>query len=410
MRLLSTTRYGRFEIGRAPYSLQREGSGDINSNLQLSSLVTPGNYSIEISQTRFQLPFFLPIGSSTCFPFLWNLLLVPNVNAPYIPSVSPPAGIYLSPQAPLELDFTFSTNVFAGGSLVTNAVPFSRAFYLYPIDDLNTKIYASMASQEASNSYMWHITFPPQFVTKKTYKLGFVSGILTNQNGDAIQLVSIHTFTMIDTTCNERGTFDSGYCFCARGYGGDECTTCAAGFVNTNTTGGLACVKQTGRFCLEDSCGCVPNKSPCVPIGTCDDSSGQIKCSCPSNYGGSYCDQCATGYTDYTRECVKSSCPVCVHGACDTNSQKCICNGHFGGADCSDCANGWSGSDCTQQVPNGRSSNGGDIVQSSALTAITVICIIVAITVLIGTVGLLLYKKFFSPRKYSQLELSEIEE
>jgi len=271
-------------------------------------------------------------------------------------------------------------------------------------------LFASTAIKEETNQDTWHLIFPPSFTTKKIYKLGMVNGILTNQNGDPIQLISSHTYSMIDTSCNGKGDFDRKYCFCFDGYAGDECTTCAFGFKNVDTNG-LNCVKQTGKLCLENSCGCQPNTSPCVPIGICDDSKGQINCTCPRNYGGLTCNQCATGYTNYNKGCIKvnNGCPNCTHGYCDLNLQACVCNDHFSGRTCDECANGWSGNDCSQEVPTTSSGEIG-AVQSVALTAITVACIIIAILVLVGTIGLLMYKKFFSPRKYSQLELSEMEE
>jgi len=238
-----------------------------------------------------------------------------------------------------------------------------------------------------------------------------VPNVLTNQNGQAVQLLSTHMFTMIDVTCNRKGVFDQKYCFCNDGYAGDECTTCAVGFINTDTTGGLNCVKQTGKLCLETSCGCQPNTSPCIPIGQCDDSSGQIKCTCPHNYDGATCGQCAVGYTDYFKGCVKVNnvCPNCSHGICDSESKICVCNPHFTGRTCGECDNGWAGDDCSKQVPISKPSD-DTAVQSPVLTAITVICIILAILILVGTIGLLMYRKFFSPRRYAQLELSELDE
>ena len=359
----------RYGIGRGSFTLQQNPSGNTDTNLLLSYTIQPGIYYIVISQPRFQLPILATIGTTRCFPFIWDLQIIPNTDIPYIPSVSPPAGSYLSPLDQLEIDITFSNAIYSGGSPVISSGPLTRAFYLYEINSPSIKIFAAAASPETSEN-TWHIIFSPtNFVTKKTYKLGLVNGVLTDQNGVAVQLLTTHTYTMIDTTCNSKGTFDRGYCFCKDGYAGDECTTCDIGFVNVDTTGGLNCAKQSGHLCLESSCGCKPNTSPCVKLGSCDDSTGKIVCSCYDHYGGPTCTQCAAGYTDFNRGCVKipSGCPNCTHGNCDIASLTCICDLHYRGKTCDECNDGWTGSDCSQEVQTNK-----PISSSVGLTSFTV--------------------------------------
>jgi len=282
---------------------------------------------------------------------------------------------------------------------------------LFDINNPSTRIFAGGSYQETLSN-TWHLIFPAANLgTKKTYRLGLVDGILKNQNGNNVQLLTTHIYTMIDTSCNSKGTFDRGYCFCQDGYAGDECTTCDVGFTNVDTNGGLTCVKQAGRLCLENSCSCKPNTSPCVKLGACDDSSGKIVCTCYGHYYGPTCNQCATGYQDFNKGCIKipSGCPNCTHGNCDlSGSNLCICDPHYKGKICDECNDGWSGNDCSQPVQTNKPS--GSASQSAGLTALTVICIVIALAVIATTVGFLIYKKFFGPRRYAQLELAELDD
>jgi len=224
-----------------------------------------------------------------------------------------------------------------------------------------------------------------------------------------VQLISTNLYSMIDTTCNNKGAFDRGYCFCNIGYAGEECTTCDVGYKNTASGGQLVCQKQIDSLCVDNSCGCVPGKTPCEPLGQCDSSTGHIVCKCFGHYAGSDCSSCADGYSDWKAGCtpVQEGCPTCQHGSCSAGVKICTCDPRYKGRTCDECADGWSGADCSNAVSQPSS---GGVVKSAALTAVTVVSIIFAIGMVLATSALLLYRKFFKPTKYSQLELSTLDD
>ncbi len=91
-------------------------------------------------------------------------------------------------------------------------------------------------------------------------------------------------------TCNEGvggGTCDDStgvaVCTCNEGYTGATCEGCASGYVDTDGV----CLPLT---CGDDSC----NESN--DGGTCDDTTGQVLCTCNTGYLGPNCLQCAAGY------------------------------------------------------------------------------------------------------------------
>jgi len=87
----------------------------------------------------------------------------------------------------------------------------------------------------------------------------------------------------------------------------------------------------------------------------------------------------------------------------------CKCDERYKGSVCDECADGWSGADCSDQVvapPHGVT----PISKSGALTAITILSIIVACAMILGTAIFLLYRRFGQTRNYGQLELSDIDE
>jgi hypothetical protein len=400
----------RYEMGKASFKMQAAQSGDTNAGLLLSGTFYSGTYYLQILQNNVQVPLVANIDQPRCYPFIYDLQIVPNNDMPYIPTISPAAGHLLSPQDPLELEVTFSTRVYSSGVPVTNDDPFKRSLYLFDTVNPSAKIYASSAYPETVGN-TWHLVFPAQFTSRKSYKLGLDSGILTNSFGDAVILISTNIYSMIDTSCNGLGTFDRGYCFCNMGYAGEECTTCDVGYKNTATGGQLVCQKQIDNLCVLSSCGCAPGKTPCEPLGQCDSSSGQIVCQCFGHYAGPDCSSCAPGYADWKAGCtpVPQGCPTCQHGTCNEGSKICTCDAHYKGRTCDECDDGWSGTDCSTEVNTPKPTPTG-AVKSAALTAVTVISITITVGMILGTLALLIYRKFFKPTKYSQLELSTLED
>ncbi|MFT3922993.1 MAG: calcium-binding EGF-like domain-containing protein [Myxococcales bacterium] len=140
--------------------------------------------------------------------------------------------------------------------------------------------------------------------------------------------------------CGGHGSCDDRYgaveCVCGTGFGGSRCEVCASGYhvegtscvidpdCRANTCGGLGpcansgagpvcscqapatgahCEACTAGFHPVISGGCAANEvcSPdsCHGHGTCDDTSGIVRCDCSTGYRGASCQECAAGYTPF---------------------------------------------------------------------------------------------------------------
>jgi hypothetical protein len=149
-------------------------------------------------------------------------------------------------------------------------------------------------------------------------------------------------------SCGPHGTCDDSsgeiVCECEAGYAGETCEECAAGY------------HEQGDQCLADT-ECLPNT--CDQHGTCDDSSGQIICTCDTGYTGPHCDLCASGYhPDNLGNCVvNESCrpETCNHhGDCDDSDGEilCTCDEGYTGDYCSWCADGYHDDGTGQCLPD----------------------------------------------------------
>ncbi|MBN2498291.1 MAG: hypothetical protein JXR96_27110 [Deltaproteobacteria bacterium] len=154
--------------------------------------------------------------------------------------------------------------------------------------------------------------------------------------------------TCTTRSCSGHGWCDdssgSVICTCDRGYRGERCELCEAGYF----------IDNHGDCAENASCG---SPDPCAPHGTCDDSTGAIRCTCETGYAGDRCGECAEGYHGDGTECtVDEHCPVpdpCAPGGwCDDSSGVIVCECHpgYAGALCDRCAPGYvdNGSGCVE--------------------------------------------------------------
>ncbi|MDQ2646281.1 MAG: hypothetical protein M3020_20880 [Myxococcota bacterium] len=130
--------------------------------------------------------------------------------------------------------------------------------------------------------------------------------------------------------CND-GMEGDGACICPPGTTGADCDRCAFGFQDKDENGTceLACANNT-----------------CNGHGTCNDSTGEVQCTCAAAYTGARCTECAAGYQDNDengsclRECDEDTCNE--HGECSdaTGTIVCSCEGGYTGTFCDNCAMG----------------------------------------------------------------------
>uniref|UniRef100_A0A3B4YWT5 Laminin A chain n=1 Tax=Stegastes partitus TaxID=144197 RepID=A0A3B4YWT5_9TELE len=133
---------------------------------------------------------------------------------------------------------------------------------------------------------------------------------------------------IINCECSAAGTVDNSCrpdprtrtCICKPGFTGDHCDTCAPGFYGLNCQ---AC-QCSGPGCLDGSCDLVTGHSVCR-----------------SGFQGYQCDQCAPGYFNY---------PLCQLCGCSTvgslpegcdASGRCLCKPEFQGPRCEQCRSGF---------------------------------------------------------------------
>lgn len=143
--------------------------------------------------------------------------------------------------------------------------------------------------------------------------------------------------------CSGHGTKDTeGLCVCDTGYAGDNCETCAGGFINQGGVcyAELGCVNGTQN---KDKCDCRNgwNGTLCETANACEG----YETSCPVGYAQSatcqrgdtpvyQCNNCASGYIKLNGVCVEEM--DCNHGT-QSGDRTCDCNQGWGGDVCDTC-------------------------------------------------------------------------
>jgi len=136
-------------------------------------------------------------------------------------------------------------------------------------------------------------------------------------------------------TCNDTGGVVS--CQCSTGFAGAHCERCDTAFHRT----------PAGDCAADQHC---PATDPCLPAGTCVDSSGDVACACEQGYTGQLCEVCAANYHRAgSGQCVvDQTCstpdPCAPHGRCDDalGVANCLCDVGYVGALCQDCYPGYA--------------------------------------------------------------------
>ncbi|MFQ6704099.1 MAG: hypothetical protein ACLRFP_03410, partial [Alphaproteobacteria bacterium] len=143
--------------------------------------------------------------------------------------------------------------------------------------------------------------------------------------------------------CSGHGTKDTeGLCVCDTGYAGDNCETCAGGFINQGGVcyAELGCVNGTQN---KDKCDCRNgwNGTLCETANACEG----YETSCPVGYAQSatcqrgdtpvyQCNNCAAGYEKFGDSCFEKI--NCNHGT-QSGDRTCDCNQGWSGDVCNTC-------------------------------------------------------------------------
>ncbi|XP_069573485.1 laminin subunit alpha-5 [Brachyistius frenatus] len=143
-----------------------------------------------------------------------------------------------------------------------------------------------------------------------------------------------------DGTCEDL----SGRCFCKPNYIGENCDSCASGFINfpdcypvptypTNNNNGEA--KPAGEIinCECSAAGTVDN--------SCRPDPRTRTCVCKPGFTGDHCDTCAPGFHGLNCQACQCSGPGCLDGSCDLVTGHGLCRSGYHGYECDQCAPGY---------------------------------------------------------------------
>ena len=111
----------------------------------------------------------------------------------------------------------------------------------------------------------------------------------------------------VGATCEGHVT-GSATCVCNEGYTGAGCTECDTGYFNNPVDG---------------TCGgdCAAESFDCNNQGTCDESTGQLVCTCNDGYQGLECEECEADYVRDEGQCWEGC--ALVAATCDAATEEC---------------------------------------------------------------------------------------
>uniref|UniRef100_A0A7N8XFZ2 Laminin subunit alpha-5 n=1 Tax=Mastacembelus armatus TaxID=205130 RepID=A0A7N8XFZ2_9TELE len=141
-----------------------------------------------------------------------------------------------------------------------------------------------------------------------------------------------------DGTCEDL----TGHCFCKPNYAGENCDSCASGFMNFPDCYPIPIypshngeAKPAGEFinCECSAAGTVDN--------SCKPDPRTRACICKPGFAGDHCDTCATGFYGINCQACQCSGPGCLDGLCDSVTGHSVCRSGFQGYQCDQCAQGY---------------------------------------------------------------------
>uniref|UniRef100_A0A8C2ZML6 Laminin subunit alpha-5 n=1 Tax=Cyclopterus lumpus TaxID=8103 RepID=A0A8C2ZML6_CYCLU len=137
-----------------------------------------------------------------------------------------------------------------------------------------------------------------------------------------------------DGTCEDL----TGRCFCKPNYTGENCDSCANGFINfpdcyRDNNNGEA--KPAGEIinCECSAAGTVDN--------SCRPDPRTQTCVCKPGFTGDHCDTCAPGFYGHNCQACQCSGPGCLDGSCDLVTGHSVCRSGFKGYQCDQCTPGY---------------------------------------------------------------------
>ncbi|KAM6929230.1 laminin subunit alpha-5 [Lycodopsis pacificus] len=143
-----------------------------------------------------------------------------------------------------------------------------------------------------------------------------------------------------DGTCEDL----TGRCFCKPNYAGENCDSCAGGFMNFPDCYPIPIYPSNNNNGEAKPAGEIIN-CECSAAGTVDNSCRldprTRTCVCKPGFTGDHCDTCAPGFHGLNCQACQCSGPGCLDGSCDIVTGHSVCRSGFQGYECDQCAPGY---------------------------------------------------------------------
>ncbi|XP_076132765.1 laminin subunit alpha-5 isoform X1 [Alosa pseudoharengus] len=143
-----------------------------------------------------------------------------------------------------------------------------------------------------------------------------------------------------DGTCED----STGRCYCKPNYTGENCQSCAEGYVNfpdcypiipTYPNNGNSEAKPVGEI-INCECNAAGTEG-----NSCRPNPRTRTCICKPGFTGEHCDTCAPGHHGLNCQRCQCSGPGCQEGSCDPVTGQSLCRTGFQGYSCEQCAPGY---------------------------------------------------------------------
>uniref|UniRef100_A0A8C2ZNF1 Laminin subunit alpha-5 n=1 Tax=Cyclopterus lumpus TaxID=8103 RepID=A0A8C2ZNF1_CYCLU len=143
-----------------------------------------------------------------------------------------------------------------------------------------------------------------------------------------------------DGTCEDL----TGRCFCKPNYTGENCDSCANGFINFPDCYPIPIYPSSNNNGEAKPAGEIIN-CECSAAGTVDNSCRPDPrtqtCVCKPGFTGDHCDTCAPGFYGHNCQACQCSGPGCLDGSCDLVTGHSVCRSGFKGYQCDQCTPGY---------------------------------------------------------------------
>ncbi|KAJ9448611.1 Laminin-like protein epi-1 [Diplonema papillatum] len=174
-------------------------------------------------------------------------------------------------------------------------------------------------------------------------------------------------------------------CKCKAGYDGDACASCAAKYIEDNTSGVKVCIECTvEKYCSSRADSVTANSAHSACVCDCRNKwTGGDCTTCPDRYGGGDCNNCDEEHINYpscTTVCNSATCNNRAdHVEANAARTKCVCDcrDEYEGDTCESCANSYvtDGAGCKKcSLESSCGEHAKSVASNADRTACTCVC------------------------------------